>query len=88
MLISYTSSEEENIPYIFENFLKTLRTTTVLSCLKIPLSSMPVDRFVSCESIVPRFQTSSTFPQSSPPQLVSKSVLKKLHAEEFYYSFY
>ena len=45
---------------IFENLLKTLGTTTeVLSCLKIPLTSMRVDHLASCEKIVPRFQTSS-----------------------------
>ena len=45
---------------IFENLLKTSGTTTRISgCLKIPLTSMRVDRLASCESIVPRFQTSS-----------------------------
>ena len=64
MLTSYTSSEEEKIPYL-ENFLKTSGTTrTVLrySCLKILQTSMCVDCFASCENVVPRFQTSSILP--------------------------
>ena len=50
---------------IFENLLKTSGTTTkVLSCLKIPLTSM---RFIaSCENVVPGFQTSPILP--FPPQ--------------------
>ena len=47
MLTAYTFSEEEIFP-IFENLLKTSGTTTkAMSCLKIPLSSMRVNRFVS-----------------------------------------
>ena len=46
--------------FIFENLLKTSGTTMkISSCLKIPLTSMRVDRLASCESIVSRFQTSS-----------------------------
>ena len=56
MLSSYTSSEEDNFP-VFEYLLKILGTTTkVLSCSKIPLTSMCVLR------------TSSSF---SRPRLVS-----------------
>ena len=67
MLISYTFSEEETFP-IFENLLKTSGTTTkAMSCLKISLSSMRVNRFVSWENIVPRFQTSTLFPPPPPP---------------------
>ena len=62
LLTSYTFSEEETFP-IFENLLKTSGTTTkAMSCLKIPLSSMRVNRFVSWENIVLRFQTSTLFP--------------------------
>ena len=69
MLTSYTFSEEETFP-IFENLLKTSGTTTrAMSCLKIPLSSMRVNCFVSWENIVPMFQTSTL----SPPELVSQS---------------
>ena len=77
---------------IFENLLKTSGTTTkVLSCLKIPLTSM---RFIaSCENVVPRFQTSPilSFPSPPPPGLVSSSPWRNsstASAEEFYYSFY
>ena len=74
---------------IFENLLKTLGTTTkVLSCLKIPLTGMRVDRFVSCQNIVPKFQTSVILPT---PGLVPKSPWRNSStdsAEEFYYSFY
>ena len=67
MLTAYTFSEEEILP-IFENLLKTSGTTTkAMSCLKIPLSSMRVNRFVSWENIVPRFQTSALFPSPPPP---------------------
>ena len=54
---------------IFENLLKTPGTTTVLSCLKIPLASMRVDRFASYENIVPSFKTSSILspPPPTPP---------------------
>ena len=48
---------------IFENLLKTFMTTTkVLNCLKIPLTSMRIERLASCENFVPRFQTSSILP--------------------------
>ena len=41
-------------------------TTKVLSCLKIPLTSM---RFIaSCENVVPRFQTSQFFPSLTTPR--------------------
>ena len=47
---------------IFKTLLKTSGTTTkVLSCLKIPLTSM------ICENIVPRFQTSPILPFPSHP---------------------
>ena len=47
--------------------LKTSRTTTkVQSFLKILLPSMRVDRFPSCENIVPRFQTLSILPPPPP----------------------
>ena len=51
---------------IFENLLKTSgKTTKVLSCLKIPLTSM---RFIaSCENVVPRLQTSPILSFPSPP---------------------
>ena len=64
---------------IFENLLKTSGTTTkVLSCLKIPLTSMRVDRFASCENIVPRFQTSSILPPLPTPQTGLSILLEKL----------
>ena len=52
---------------IFENLLKTSgKTTKVLSCSKIPLTSM---RFIaSCENVVPRFQTSQFFPSLTTPR--------------------
>ena len=76
---------------IFENLLKTSGTTTkVLSCSKIPLTSM---RFIaSCENVVPRFQTSPIL--SFPPPLPDWSLhplwrnSSTASAEEFYYSFY
>ena len=76
---------------IFENLLKTSGTTTkVLSCLKIPLTSM---RFIaSCENVFPRFQTSPIL--SFPPPLPDWSLhplwrnSSTASAEEFYYSFY
>ena len=79
---------------IFENLLKTSGTTTkVLSCLKIPLTSMRVDPLASCENILPGFQASSivllllpTPPDWSlkPPGRNSSTA----SAEEFYYSFH
>ena len=54
---------------IFENLFKTSGTTTkFLSCLKIPLTSMRVDGFTSCENFVPRFQTSSILPSLPTPR--------------------
>ena len=77
---------------IFENLLKTSGTTTkVLSCLKIPLTSMRVDRLASCENIVPMFQTSSMVPPSPTPGLVPNFLGRNsstASAKEFYYSFY
>ena len=74
---------------IFENFLKTSGTTSkVLSCLKIPLTSMHVDHFESCETILDRFQTPSIFSHS---WLVPKSPGRNsstASAEKFHYSFY
>ena len=62
---------------IFENLLKTSGTTTkVLSCLKIPLTSM---RFIaSCENVVPRFQTSPILPFPPHTWTVLLIPLKKL----------
>ena len=57
---------------IFKNLLKPQgKTTNVLSCLKIPLTSMRV--ITSCENVVPRFQTSSILPlHPHPPGQVSQ----------------
>ena len=52
--------EEENIPRTKPKFL---------SCLKETPISVRVDRFASCENIVPRFQT----PSIPHPAVVSKS---------------
>ena len=53
MLTSYTSSEEENIPYI-KKFAQNIRSNNkVLHCLEIPLINMHVDHFASCENIIP-----------------------------------
>ena len=65
-------------------------TTKVLSCLKIPLTSM---RFIaSCENVVPRFQTSPILSFPPPPPDWSLHPLWRnsstASAEEFYYSFY
>ena len=51
---------------IFENLLIASGTTTkVISCLKIPLTSM---RFIaSCEDVVPRFQTWPILPFAPHP---------------------
>ena len=76
---------------IFENLLKTSGTATkVLSCLKIPLTSM---RFIaSCENVVPRFQTSPILPFPPHPRNWSLNPLEEnsstASAEEFYNSFY
>ena len=68
---------------IFENLLKSSGTTTkVLSCLKIPLTSM---RFIVSPDLA---NSSLPFP---PPELVSWSPWRNsstASAEEFYYSFY
>ena len=64
---------------IFENFLKTSGTTTkVVGCLNIPLTSMRVDCFASCENVVPRFQTSSILPSPPHPPDWSPDPLIKL----------
>ena len=72
---------------IFENLLKTSGTTTkVLSCLKIPLTSM---RFIASPDLA---NSSLPFPPPPPPpELVSWSPWRNsstASAEEFYYSFY
>ena len=57
MLTSYTSSEEEKIPYL-PKFAQNIRNNKGPdSCLKILLTSMRVDCFASCEDVIPRFQT-------------------------------
>ena len=67
---------------IFENLLKTSGTTTkVLSCLKIPLTSM---RFIaSCENVVPRFQTSPILPFPPHPLYWCLNPLEKLFITVF-----
>ena len=57
MLTSYTSSEEESIPY-FRKFAQNIRNNNIGP----QLTSMGVDRFASCENIVPKFQASSILP--------------------------
>ena len=61
---------------IFKNLLKTSETSTkVFSCLKIPLTSM---RFIaSCESVVPRFQTSPILPFPPHPPDWSRSLFEE-----------
>ena len=67
--------------YVCMYLLKTSRTTkSVLGCLKIPLTSVCVDRLASCENIVSRFQASSIVP---PPWRNSTTA----SAEEFCFSF-
>ena len=56
MLTRHTSSEEEKIPYL-RKFSLDIRNNTEFSCMKIPLTGMRVDRFVSCENVLPRLQT-------------------------------
>ena len=59
MLTSYTSSEEENIPNL-RKFARNIRNNNESPRLfEEPLTSMHVDRFASCEGIVPRLQTLS-----------------------------
>ena len=53
---------KKTIP-IFKNLLKIPGTTTkVLSYLKIPLITIRIDRFASCENVILRLQTSSILP--------------------------
>ena len=70
MLTSYTSSEEDKIPYI-RKFAQNIRINNEGpdSCLKILLTSMHVDCFASCEDVIPRFQTLSILPSPSPRPL-------------------
>ena len=69
---------------ILENLFKTSgKTTKVLSFLKTPLPSMCVDRFASCENIVPRFQTSSILPALPTPRIGLFIPLIKLFYSQF-----
>ena len=74
MLTSCASSEEENIPYLHKNLVKTSRITTkVVSCLKIPLTSMRVAvRISSPDSRLRQF-----FPHL-PPELVFQFIEETL----------
>ena len=84
MLTSCTSSEEESIPY-FRKFAQNIRNNNIGP----HLTSMGVDRFASCENIVP--QVSGLVNSSPPPRLVPKSPWRNSStatAEEFYYSSY
>ena len=84
MLTSCTSSEEESIPY-FRKFVQNIRNNNIGP----QLTSMGVDRFASCENIVP--QVSGLVNSSPPPRLVPKSPWRNSStatAEEFYYSSY
>ena len=88
MLTSYTSSKEEMNPYLrkfAQNIRKNIEGTKLL---KIPLTSMRVGRFASCENIVTKFQISSILllsqspdwllnsPEGTPLQPVLKSFVK------------
>ena len=73
MLTSYTSSEEDKIPYI-RKFAQNIRINNEGpdSCLKILLTSMHVDCFaISPDSRLCRFFPSLPIPQT--PALVPKS---------------
>ena len=54
--------KEKTFPILGYLFKTSGTTTKVPSCLKIPLTGMRIDRFESCENIVPRFLTWSIFP--------------------------
>ena len=54
----------------------------VLSYLKIPLTSMSIDRFASCDNIVPRFQTRRRRLVSFPlEETLLQPVLKSINNE-------
>ena len=73
MLTSCTSSEEEeNTPYLREQRRRT--TTKVVSCLKIPLTSM----CVVVRTSFPGSRLRQFFPTSLPHQLVFKSIEETL----------
>ena len=80
---------------IFEKLLKTSGTTTsFLSCLKITLTSMRVDRLQVLWTSSPGSRPLKLFslpPPPPPPGLVSKSLGRNsstASAEELYFSFY
>ena len=73
MLTSCTSSEEEeNTPYLREQRRRT--TTKVVSCLKIPLTSM----CVVVRTSFPGSRLRQFFPTSLPHELVFKSIEETL----------
>ena len=70
---------KKTFPILLLPLLKTLGTTKkVLIFLKIPLPTMLVDRFASCENIVARFLVNSFFPPPPYPRTGLLIPLKKL----------
>ena len=67
MLTSYTSSEEENIPFL-RKFAQNMRNSSgsPKPFFEDTADQVRVDRLASCENIVPRFQTSSIQPNYPP----------------------
>ena len=53
----------------------------VLSYLKIPLTSMSIDRFASCDNIVPRFQTRRRLVSFPLEETLLQPVLKSIYNE-------
>ena len=78
MLTSYTSSEEENIPYL-RKFARNIRNNDKGPKLfEDTAGLMRVDRFASCENIVPSFKTSSILSPLPTPRTGLYIPLKKL----------
>ena len=75
MLTRHTSSEEEKIPYL-RKFSLDIRNNNEFSCMKIPLTGMRVDRFVSCENVVLDWSLNSPLEEEETLlQLVLKSFI-------------
>ena len=53
----------------------------VLSYLKIPLTSMSIDRFASCDNIVPRFQTRRRLVSFPLEETLLQPVLRSIYNE-------
>ena len=87
MPTAFTSSEEENIPYL-RKFGHNIKNNDEVRTL----SEDTADKYVcSCENTVPRSRLRQFFPTYPPPELVFQFIEETLFtasAEEFYYSFY